>query len=471
MKKLSFRAKITLHFTLVVTLITVMTVGVTMIIGNAVLQKGIRDGLVTMVAANVDEVEYFAGMTEVERDNDADIYIEYGSGYLEIDDDFLDSVNGICTSLCAPDGSLLYGENPIAAQLTGSLEHDRQLLVERCGGEVYYVYDRRIEQKELEGLYLRGIVSDRHGVTQVESTLRLSLTLAPLFLLMTALGGYVLSGRFLRPVKRIRDAAEKIRKGNDLGRRIALKGSNDELHMLADTFDSMFDRLERSFEDERQVTSDASHELRTPVSDILSQCEYTLERDREPGEYREALELVERQATRMSSLIGELLDFTRMEQKAVSTPTAPVELSALTCDICADMALAGERGITLESDIEPGVTVAGYRDMLARLLVNLISNAYRYGVDGGRIIVALREENGVVSLSVADDGIGIPADEQQKIWNRFYQGDRSRGSGGTGLGLAIVSEIARIHGGEMSLESAPGKGSRFVFTVAGRKEK
>lgn len=122
----------------------------------------------------------------------------------------------------------------------------------------------------------------------------------PLLLILAVLGGYWIAGRALRPIQTITAAAAEIGSGRDLKKRIALGAGRDELHRLADTFNAMFDRLDKAFESERQFTSDASHELRTPVSVIRAQCEYTLERDRSPEEYREALEVIFRQSKRMT---------------------------------------------------------------------------------------------------------------------------------------------------------------------------
>lgn len=221
----------------------------------------------------------------------------------------------------------------------------------------------------------------------------------------------------------------------------------------------------RPFEAERQFASDASHELRTPMTVIMAQCEYSLEAERDGEEYRQALGVIQRQGRKMSRLINDMLDFIRLEIKKDSYPRKPVDMTELTESLCADMALIQEKGITLRCEAEKGVTVNGNGELLARLLTNLVSNAYRYGRENGHIHVRLETCGRSVALSVADDGIGIAPEEQEKIFRRFYQVDGSRTGTGTGLGLSMAWEIAQFHGGSVRLESTPGQGSTFTFVM------
>ena len=198
---------------------------------------------------------------------------------------------------------------------------------------------------------------------------------------------------------------------------------------------------------------------------ILAQCELTLEQERSTAEYEEALRLIRRQSRRMSKMINDMLDFTRLEAGGTRYVKEAVDLTELVSSVCEDMALIREQDITLQYEAEAGVTCMGSRELLSRLLSNLIGNAYRYGKENGHIWVRLWREGEEVRLSVADDGIGIPMEEQDRIFRRFYQADRSRSGTGAGLGLSMAYEIAKFHGGALRVESEPDRGSTFTFSM------
>lgn len=464
MEKLTIRTKITLWFSAVLVLIAALAMLSVMVISNSVIQKGVRDSLIEMVEENVDEVEFFGNLHDSDWQDGDDLYLEYQGGYLEIDDDFLNRLNGIYTSLYDWEGNLLYGENPMGREAEEVLFIDAVLQKIRVNGTRYYIYDRALSGDGLEGLWLRGFVTEVQGMTQTIAIARLTLWVIPVIVIFSVLGGYLIAGRFLRPIKQIGEAAESIREGNDLTRRIELGSGTDELHQLANTFDRMFDRLETSFKAEQQFTSDVSHELRTPVTVILSECEYTLEEAGEMEEYKEALEVIERQGRKISNLISELLEFTRLEQNPERFIMEEMNLSALCEEVCDDMEHLMERGITLHREITPEVIVNGNPMLLGRLLTNLVTNACRYGKEEGYILVTLKKEQENVRMFVEDDGIGITEEQQAQIWNRFYQADPSRSGRGAGLGLSMVKSIAALHQGIVTVESIPGEGSIFTFT-------
>lgn len=431
-------------------------------VSNQVIQKTIRDGLVNTVERNVDEIEFYANLEELQATPDVNHFLSYAGGFLKIDDDFLDEVNEVYTALYQSSGDLLYGEDPVAGALAQLRFIDGQIQSVKINGLTYYVFDRELSRQGLEHLWLRGMVAETQGSQQISDISHLSLVVLPSLLLLALIGGYVIAGRMLRPVQKISDAAAKIESGGDLKERIQLGPGKDEVHQLADRFNEMFSRLDKAFETQRQFTSDASHELRTPAAVILAQCELSLEMERTPKEYEDALRVIQRQGKKMSKLIGNMLDFTRLEQQSEIYTREDVDLSKLVSDLCEDMALIGERGIRLEHTEEAQLHFYGNRELLSRLLTNLISNAYRYGKENGHIWVHLKAEEGEIVLSVTDDGIGIPEAEQEKIFQRFYQVDSSRTDAGIGLGLSMAREIARFHGGTLTVNSGDGK---TVFTL------
>ena len=291
--------------------------------------------------------------------------------------------------------------------------------------------------------------------------------LLPFSVLLIALGGYLITARALRPLSAMTETARTISRGKDLTQRIRLGAGKDEVHVLAHTFDQMMERLQISFENEKQFTSDVSHELRTPVAVILSQCEYASQEGTPPEELRGSIGVIGAQARKMSVLISQLLTLARADNGKQKLQYELVNLSELAEIIAEEQSLAAEeKGITLQTDISPEILMRADETMMMRLFINLISNSITYGKPGGHTRIILSADEKEITGSVADDGIGIPAEHLDKIWQRFYQVDPSRTSGsgsGSGLGLPMVKWIVEAHGGQIGVSSRPGEGSVFTF--------
>ena len=174
----------------------------------------------------------------------------------------------------------MYGENPLAMELAGMEFSDSVVRTRTVGGELFYIFDRELTGPGLDGLWLRGVVSELQGDLQMHEISFVSLIILPVILLVAIVGGYLIAGRMLRPINNITETANMIGRGGDLKQRIEVKKGSDELHRLAESFNEMIGRLDAAFEAERQFTSDASHELRTPMSVIMAQCEYSLDETR-----------------------------------------------------------------------------------------------------------------------------------------------------------------------------------------------
>ncbi len=469
MKNLSIRHKIIFWFSTALLVVVFFAYLVVFAVSNQIIQKTIRDNLIEAVEHNVDEFEFYSYKKELDARNEVDDYIYYNDGYLVIDDDFLDQVNQVYTGLYGDGGRLLYGENPISVETVERTFTDAKVQKIRVDGILYYIFDRKLEKEGLEGLWLRGVVSELQGAAQMSDIIRISLILLPVLVFFAIIGGNLIAKRTLRPIQEIAATASRIGDGDDLKQRIELGEGKDELHQLADQFNGMFERLDKAFEAERQFTSDASHELRTPLTVIMAQCDYTLEETRNVEEYERAIGVIQRQGRKMSRLVRDMLEFTRLEMRADSYQKEPVSMSELVSSICVDMALIREQNITLTWEADEGVVCYGNRQLLSRMLMNLISNAYRYGKEQGHIAVSLKGDDTGINLLVSDDGIGIAKAEQDKIFRRFYQADVSRTDDGTGLGLAMVYEIVQFHGGLIRVESALGEGSTFAVWLPRQK--
>jgi len=313
------------------------------------------------------------------------------------------------------------------------------------------------------------ILVGRSIVPELNQIRRLGLWLSGLggaVLVLGLAGGWWLAARAIRPIDDISAAATKIATG-DLSHRIDMERTDNELGQLAAVLNSTFARLEAAFDRQRQFTTDASHELRTPIAVILSQAQGTLARERDPAEYREALEACERAARRMSALTGSLLSLARLD-------AGPEPLSREDCDLARISAealdlirpLADERGIRLHADLA-AAPCRGDAGRLAQLVTILLGNAIDYNHDGGEVRVTTRAEGGAATITVWNTGPGIPAGDLPQIFERFHRADkaRSRSAGHTGLGLAIARGIVEAHGGSISAQSDPTGGTTLIASL------
>jgi signal transduction histidine kinase len=276
--------------------------------------------------------------------------------------------------------------------------------------------------------------------------------------------GWVLSGRVLRPVRSIARTAHEIQ-ATDLSRRIRLGGPDDELRHLADTIDSMLDRLDHAFVTQRQLIDDASHELRTPLTVIRANLDAALANPEASQEERQrAAVLVDRATTRMTRLVEDLLATTRRASSAYGD--TDVDLGAVAGEAGEEFErLAAARDLTIDYDLERGLEVIGDPDALRRAVGNLIANSVRLAPAGTRITVAAGHLRGWHWIAVRDQGPGIRVEDQERVFDRFWHGAAAHGDQDrhTGLGLAIVRQIVEAHGGQARLFSEEGAGSTFVL--------
>ena len=314
-----------------------------------------------------------------------------------------------------------------------------------------------------------GAVQSAQTLGNVERTLsRLLLSLAlgiPLLVIMSAAGGYGLATRVLRPIDRITQTARDI-SAADLSQRLNLPTTNDEVGRLATTFDSMLGRLDGSFKRERRFVDDASHELRTPLAAVKAILSVATEGERSTSEYKQALDDLAYEAGRMNDLVEDLLLMARSDDGRPLI-REPVDIGMLISDLCESMQpTATERGLTLVCDVAPGSIVPGDFDALLRMLVNLEDNALKYTHRGG-VRVHAKQVDAHVCIEVIDTGPGIAPDALPYVFERFYRVDPSRRTPGSGLGLSISQDIARAHGGDISVVSILAQGTTFTVSLPG----
>jgi heavy metal sensor kinase len=285
--------------------------------------------------------------------------------------------------------------------------------------------------------------------------------LAPLALGGAAAGGWFLAGRALAPVDAMAAAARRI-SGEDLSRRIEHDGTNDELGRLAAVLNDMLARLERSFSTARQFSADAAHELRTPLTILKGEIEVALRSTPETEGHWRVLESCLEEVDRLGALVEDLLFLARADAGVVAVPREDVDLATLVEDVAPGLRTLAERaGVTLNVAAGNAVRVLGSAPMLFRVIFNLGDNAIKYAGAGGRVRVAVSQHGGCAVIDVHDSGPGIAPQEQAHIFDRFYRSDPARERGGSGLGLALVRSIVLAHGGQITVESKPGAGTRL----------
>ena len=302
--------------------------------------------------------------------------------------------------------------------------------------------------------------------------IRLGIALAsPAYIAVATLGSYWIAKGAMKPISSMTATAQSI-EGGDLSRRISGVESADEVGKLASTFNEMLERLETAFRREKQFASDASHELRTPVA-VISACAEDILKHSEPLDpaISCSAEAILAETRRMNRTISQLLLLTRGYEGRYRLELERLDLADVIESVQEQMENAASKaGISLSSLAPPGMRVLGDQSLLTQMLLNLVENGIKYGTPGGFVRIAVQKGENEIHLSVEDNGIGIPKEEQPLVFERFYRADKARDRSGSGLGLSIVKWIVQEHHGSLSLQSAPGRGSVFKVCLPACRE-
>lgn len=324
---------------------------------------------------------------------------------------------------------------------------------------------------------MRGTIREASIVTRPGETVLVGRSIAPelsyldrlawelsgfggVILLLGLAGGWTLASRSMRPIKNISDTAAKISTG-DLSQRIDVRDAETELGALATVLNSTFAQLDAAFEQQKNFTADAAHELRTPVSVMLTQAQAALTRDRNGTEYRETIQSCERAAQRMRRLTESLLELARLDAGESVKKHVSFDFSQCVRD-CVELV----RPMAVDAEVEllcqlPPVKCVGDPHRIGQVIVNLLTNAIQYNKRHGRVHVLTEWQNGTAILTVTDNGAGISEQDLPNIFRRFYRADKARSSGNSGLGLAISKAIVDAHGGKINVSSQANIGSTF----------
>ena len=342
---------------------------------------------------------------------------------------------------------------------------------ESIDGKDYIVYDTRTQGPPGRhgGFWIRGVESVSSTTLLGRSAIVIMLILIPLILLLTALGGYYITKKAFNPVNNIVKTANDISAQKDISKRIEIApdSKEDELHHLSVTLNKMLDKIENLIKQEKQFTSDASHELRTPISVILAQGEYLLDIAKDEKEKELAQTIVDK-SKQVSKLVSRLLLLARIDQNRQKFNKEKVDLGVII-DVAVDSMkeLAAQKEILLFSNVPEGTIVDADESLLLSAITNLISNGIKYGNESGHVSVSASKNGDKTEIIVADNGVGISEEHIDKIWTRFYRVDDVRNDeyGSNGLGLAMVKSIIELHGGEITVKSSIGHGTEFRIVL------
>jgi len=306
---------------------------------------------------------------------------------------------------------------------------------------------------------------------RLERLLQYFAVFIPVMLLVAWYVGRVFVRGALSPVDLLRKQAEQIQRSN-LSQRVKIPKTRGEIRDLAITLNDMLGRLERAFDQVNAFTSNASHELKTPLANLRTEIELALERGADVETYQHLLASAAEEVSRMTHIVDNLLLLAQLDSKQAALRREPVDLAAVAHEALGDMEILGEtRGVKVRPGLlAPDVRVTGDAVALRRVFMNLLENGVKYNREGGEVKVSVWKEDSSARIEVSDTGMGIPPESLPHLFDRFYRVDRGRGRsqadpiGGHGLGLSITRSLVEAHGGTIAVTSREGVGTTFQVT-------
>ncbi len=439
---MSVKLRITAWFTVMILILMVLVVSFVFVVEDASLTEDPTSELIKVVSINA------AMLSDERADDDKDRLKTYDDGVY-------------CTFYDAY-GNLVTGAMPEDIVYEKSFENGN-LATYETEDESYYVYDMEIGNGE-EIVWIRGFISTTEPSPLMKTIIILTCILLPIILLLSVGGGWFIAKHSMKPIDTIIEAVDSINDGDDLSARVGMSKGPSEMKKLSEEFDHMFERLEKSFEVEKQFASDVSHELKTPITVVLGECHKVKRKELTPDEYRQSIYTIEKQSQHMSELVEQLLSLTRLQQGTEKFPIKQLDLSEFVEACCEDFKAGIDTTKAVEMNIEENVCANFNPSLMSRVIFNLLDNARKYTDDNGVIRISLTSDENQGCLIIEDNGIGISEENIQNIWNRFWQADTSRGvDSGVGLGLAMVKEMVEFQGGSIAVESKLNEGTRFII--------
>lgn len=434
-RKVSLTFKITLWYTTFIVLLIGTLIGVTFFVSDSVAESSGKKKLVEEVT-------------------------EISSG----EDSFTPFEDGVTLSVYDKDGNLIAGAIPRNFKVNefslGAISEYKDE-----NNSKYLYYDSETSSTRLgNGKYVRGVIQVSNNITGWFLPIIILLG-SPFVILVIMYGGYLIIRSSLRPVRDMTETADAIAKSNDLTKRIYIEDGTDEVHKLGKVFNEMLETLENASKRERQFSSDVSHELRTPISVIMAESEYGAKYTDSVEDAKESFDVIERQSKRMTSMINQILELSRLDSRLEITKEELLLSDKIKHTLEDYKILFDNKNIKLSITIEEDISIYANEALIMRMIDNLLSNALKYAET--EVTVCLAKRNRII-LEVADDGIGISDNEKKHIWDRFYKVDKSRTTtedNSSGLGLSITKKILELHDGRIAVLDNKPKGTRFVVNL------
>ncbi len=382
----------------------------------------------------------------------ASSYIEAEDGDIKFDENMTNTESGIYYQIYNGSNQAVYsyGDFEDLSSFTPSFNQTQVISIK---GTNWIIYDQKLLEDNSSIGWIRSVKSLGYIDETSRNLFLIFICLCPVFLAVALLIGYFLVRRTLQPIDKITTTARMIGRG-DLSQRLNMKNTGDEVGRLSTTFDEMIERLETAFLAEKQFTSDASHELRTPVTVITAYAENAVAEGSSLEGYSRAMEVILKESRKMSATISSLLMLTRGDQRKYQPNLELLDFAQLVGDVADEVKVSAEqKGVSISMLPHTPAFLMLDQTLITNLLLNLLGNAVKYNNDGGHVEISLVAERQNAVLIIKDDGIGISKEDLPKVFNRFFRSEHSGDTEGSGLGLAIAKWIVDVHHGDIRIDS------------------
>lgn len=385
-------------------------------------------------------------------------HMYYENGNYVLDDEFMFQDEGWTYVILDEEGGLVEGCYP--NDMDVNLEVKSGKLQEfKANGSAYYIQDR----KSLHNPFtIRCIVEKSRIDAAYDNVIYLTWGIVVFIIGVSIVLWKILERHELRQVQQVVEEVGQIGEETDLSKRMEYDGRFVEIRSLVEANNRMLDRLEETFENQKCFTSDVAHELRTPITVLMAECEYIQPQMEKDEEVKEAFGLIERQVKKMNNIIVQMLNLSRLDQDKMKVNPEWMDLRELVYAVCDDRNIQNS-GVTFDIKIAPHFRVFADIGLMHILIQNLIDNAVKYGPEQGTVWIWSEESQDEYLLHIKDEGSGIEEENLEKIFRRFFRVEKNELIEGFGLGLSMVKRIAQKHHGDVSVQSVLGEGSTFTL--------